>query len=84
LINPDIPNSIVIDQESCCFENQDSISAHPFELDQHQIFENHIDILASYQFPEIKLEHEYVLEPQIDNSILLLNLLLTPVSLQSS
>ena len=38
-------------------ENQDSISLHPFELAQN--FENHLDILASYSFSEIKLEPEY-------------------------
>jgi len=69
LTNPDISNSINLDQESCCFGNQDSISAHPFELDQHKIFENHVDILASYPFPEIELEHEYDPESQLDNSI---------------
>ena len=51
------------------FWNQDSISAHPFELDQHQNFENHVDILASYPFPEIGLEHEHDPEPQLVNSI---------------
>ena len=32
--NPDISYSIDLDQESCCFGNQASISAHPSELDQ--------------------------------------------------
>ena len=51
LTNLDISNSIDLDQESCYFENQDSISAHLFELDQHQNFENHVDILKIYPFP---------------------------------
>ena len=34
LTNPYIPNSIDLTQESCYLENQDSILAHPFELDQ--------------------------------------------------
>ena len=59
LTNPYTSNSIDLDQDSCFFGNEDSISAHPFELDQHQNFENHVDILASYPFLEIKLEHEY-------------------------
>ena len=63
LTNPDISNSIDLDKESYCFGNQDSISAQPFELDQHQNFENHVDILASYPFPKIELECEYDFEP---------------------
>ena len=51
------------------FRNQDSISAHPFEVDQHQILKNHIDMLANYPFSEIELEHEYDLESQLGNSI---------------
>jgi len=51
LTNPYIPNSIDWTQKSCYFENQDSISAHPFELDQTSSFENYIGILASYSFP---------------------------------
>ena len=50
------------------FENQDSISVHPFELDQTLTVENPIDILASYPFPEIELEHDYDPEPQLGNS----------------
>ena len=59
LTNSDISNSIDLTQDSCCFGNQESISAHSFELDQNQNFDNHIDILVSYLFPEIELEHEY-------------------------
>jgi len=29
----DVTNHSVRANESCCFENQDSISVHPFELD---------------------------------------------------
>ena len=76
----DISNSIDLDQESCCFENQDSISAHLFELDQNQKFESHIDILASYPFLEIELENECDLEPQLDNSIALPDSIMTLVS----
>ena len=50
LTNSDISNSINMTQDSCYFGNQDSISAHPFQVDQHQILENHIDMLASYPF----------------------------------
>jgi len=81
LTNLDISNSIDLDQETCYFGNQDSISAHPFELDQNQNFENNIDILASYPFSEIELENEYDPEPQLDNPISLLNSMLTQVSL---
>ena len=62
-------NSLDLTQDSCCFGNQDSISAHPFELNQHQNFENHIDMLASYSFPEIEQEHEFDPESQLGNSI---------------
>ena len=37
--------------------------------------------MASYPFPEIELEHECDLEHKIDNSISLLDSMLTPVSL---
>ena len=61
LTNSYIPNSIDWTQESCYFENQDSVSAHPFELDQTLSFESHIDILASYLFPEMKLNMNMIL-----------------------
>ena len=69
LTNPYIPNSIDWTQKSCYFGNQDSISVHPFVLDQTPSFENHINILASYPFPEIKIEYESDPEPQIGNFI---------------
>ena len=64
-------------KESCCFGNQDSISAHPPELVQ---ILNPIDILASYPFPEIELEHEYDPELPLDDSILLPDSIMTPLS----
>jgi len=81
LTNPDISNSINLDQESCCFENQDSISAYPFELHQTSKFENSINILASYPFLEIELEYGYDPEPQLDNSIPLPDSIMTEVFL---
>ena len=50
-------------------------------LTKLQNSENFIDKLASYPFPEIELEHECYLEPQIDNSIPLFISMLTPESL---
>ena len=47
LINFYIPNPIDWTQESCFFENQDSISAYLFELNQNPSFESTIDILTS-------------------------------------
>ena len=69
MTNSAIPNSIDLIQDSCHFENQDSISAHPSKHDQTSNVENPIDILASYPFSEIELEHEYDPEPQLGNSI---------------
>ena len=67
-------------KDSCYFGKQDFILAHPFELAQTLNFENHIKILASYPLPEIELENEYDLEPQLGNSILLPDSIMTPVS----
>ena len=55
--NSAIPNSIDLIQDSCCSWNHDSISAHPSELDHTSNVENPIDILTSYPFLEIELEH---------------------------
>ena len=44
-------------------------------------FENPIDILVSYPFPEIELENECDPEPQFDNLISLPDLIMTSVSL---
>ena len=57
-----------------------SISAHSFELAQTPNFENHIDILVSYPFPEIELENEYDPKSQLCNSILLPVSIMTLVS----
>ena len=57
-----------------------SISTHPIELAQTPNFENHIDILTSYPFPEIELENEYDPEPQLGNPILLPISIMTLVS----
>ena len=73
-----IPNSIDLTQDSCHFGNKDSISVHSSELDQTS---NPIDILASYLFPEIELEHEYDLESQLGNSISLPDFIMTEVFL---
>ena len=51
------------------FGNQDSISANSLKVDQTPRFENHIDILTSYPFLEIEIEHESDSEPQVGNSI---------------
>ena len=69
LTNSAMPNATDLTQDSCHFENQDWISAHPSELVQTSNVKDLIDILASYPFLEIELEHEYGLEPQLGNSI---------------
>ena len=76
-----ISNSINWTQESCCFANHYSISSYLVKLDQTPSFENHIDILASYPFSKIELEHECDFDLQVCNSISFLNAILTPVSL---
>jgi len=77
---PDVSNHSVRAKESCCFGNQDSTLAHHIELDEHQNFENHIDILASYLFSKIEHENEFDPEAQLDNSISLPDSIVTPVS----
>ena len=61
----DVANHYVRAEESCCFGKQDFILTHPFELAQTLKFENDIDSLASYPFPEIEHENEYDPEPQL-------------------
>ena len=56
LTDPYIPNSTDWTHESCHFGNPDSISDHTFELDHTPSYENRLDILASYPFPEIETE----------------------------
>jgi len=60
-------------------KNQDSISLRPFELAQN--FENHLNILARYPFPEIELMQACDPDPQVGNSISLFDSIMTPVSL---
>jgi len=81
LTNPYIPNSTDWIQESCYFGNQDSISANPLKLDQTLRFENHINILASFSFSEIEIEHEFNPEPHVSDSISPFDYIMTPVSL---
>ena len=76
----DVTNHSVRAKESCCFGKQDSILAHAFELVQTPNFENHIDILASYLFLETELGNEYDSEPQLGDSILLPDSIMTSVS----
>jgi len=68
LTNSTMPHSIDMTQDSYHFGNQDSISACSPELVQTS---DPIDILASFPFPEIELEHEYDPELPLDDSILL-------------
>ena len=67
-------------EESCCFGKQGSISETSFELAQTPNFENDIDSLVSYFFPEIELENEYDPKPQLSDSILLPDSIMTQVS----
>ena len=60
LTNSYIPNPIDWTEELCYFGNQDSISAHPFKLNQTLSFESYIYILASYPMLEIELEHDVI------------------------
>ena len=65
LTNLYIPNSTDWTHKSCHFKNPASFSSYQPELDQHQP----LDILASYPFPEIELEHESDTEPHVGDSI---------------
>ena len=76
----DVANHSVRAKESFCLGKQGSISKQSFELAQTLNFENNIDSLASYPFPEIELENEYDHEPQLSDSILLPDSIMTPVS----
>ena len=53
----------------------------PIETYQTLRFENHIDILASYPFPEIEIEYESDPEPQVGDSISLFDSIMTLISL---
>ena len=69
LINPDISNSVDLAQESCCFENQDSILLYYLELDQYRAF----DKLASFISMKLNLNmnvtptHNFVIQFQFLN-----------------
>ena len=49
------------------YENPTSISEHTIELDHAPSYENRLDILTSYPFPEIEIEPESDPEPQVDD-----------------
>ena len=68
-------------QESCYFRNQDSISERTLELNHTPCYESHLDILASYPFSEIEIEHECDPEPHVHNSISLFYSIMTQISL---
>ena len=80
LTSSNVANHSVRAEESCCFGKQGSISAQSFELTQTLNFKSDINSLASYPFPEIELENEYDHEPQLSDSILLPDSIITPVS----
>ena len=80
MISSDVTNHSVRAEESCCFGNQGFISEQSFELAQTPKFESDNDSLASYPFPEIELENEYDHEPQLSDSVLLPDSIMTPVS----
>ena len=81
LTNSYIPNSTDWTYESCHFRNPASISEHTFELAQSPSYENRLDILASYPFPEIEIEYDSDPKPQVGDSISLFDSIMTPVSL---
>ena len=81
MTNSYIPNSTNWTLESCQFGNPDSISEHTFELDHTPSYENRLDTLASYPFPEIETEPECDPEPHVSDPISLFDSLMTPVSL---
>jgi len=77
-----IPNSTDWIHESCHFGNPALILEHTFELDQTPSYESHMDILASYPFPEIEIEPECDPEPHLSGSISLFDSIMTPVFYQ--
>ena len=64
----------------CAIESPISSDDH-IELNQFHTFESSIDKLASSHFCGIELHEEYDLEPQLSDSILLSDSIMTPVSL---
>ena len=77
LTSPDVTNHPIRADESGCFGNQGSISEQSFELAQTPNLKKTIDSLASYPFPEIELENEYDHDPQLSDSILLPDSIMT-------
>ena len=63
------------------FGNPASISEHTFVVDQSPCHESHLDILANYPFPEIEIEPDCDLEPQVDDFFSLFASVVTLVSL---
>ena len=61
LTDPYIPNSTDWTHESCHFGNPDSISEHTFTLEHSPSYENRLNILVSYPFPELKLNMNVIL-----------------------
>ena len=76
LTNSAISSTIDLTQDSCCFDNQDSISSQHLELDQYQSF----DKLTSFPFNEIELECECDPDPQPCDSFFIFKSMLIPVS----
>ena len=68
------PSDVHMTQESCHFENPVSISSYQSELDQHRP----LNSLASYPFPEIKLEDECEPTFQFSDSSPILESISTP------
>jgi len=76
---PDTFSHIDETHESWCHGDfdQDSISKHQLELDKSQI----LDKLASFHFKKIELDCKCELYPQLCDSVLIFESMLTPVSL---
>ena len=70
-----VDHSLRADEPSC-FGQQDSNSVQLLELAETPI----VDSLASFSFPEIELEDEYDHDPQLDDSVLFPDSIMTPVS----
>jgi len=76
---PDTSSHIDETEESWCLRDfdQDSISAHQFELDQSQI----LDKLVSLHFKEIELDCECEPDSQLCDLVSIFDSIFTPVSL---
>ena len=73
---PDYRRQIDRNQELWCLGdfNQDSIFSHQLELDQFQMF----DELANFHFKKIELDCEREPDPQLCDSVLVFESMLTP------